>query len=287
MFQYRLAAKEDAGALQHLWEECFPQDRGAFSDWYFSVIFRPQHVYVAETAEKIVGSLHAPPITMRVGEKTMPVPYLQGIATAVSHRNLGIARDLIYYSLDALREQGFTMAVLEPFLPLFYEKLGFRTFAKPQSLEIGKLHDFLRKQQPNSAFFNTLQTPAAPEQLNNIYEVFGKHFYSYPMRDSLRWQHLLYDHKADGGELFAAENAYLLYFKAGNTIKIRELAYEQESHAYALLKKVKAKLCTDLFVYTEQPQAMYYDLQTEQQKGMPVRAFPPYYKQQNYFNELF
>jgi predicted acetyltransferase len=288
MFNYRPAKKQDKAALQSLWEECFPEDKGAFSAWYFTELFQPENVYVAETSTKITGSLYAPPLKLKIAEKIIKVPYLQGIATAVSHRNLGIAKNLIAYSLKCLQEQGYNMAVLEPFLPLFYEKQGFRTFAKANSLELSIINNHALQNHNKSRLFSPLETNPNLKQLNNIYQIFGKSFYSHPLRDSKRWQNLLYDHKADGGKILATEDAYLLYFMEGNTIKIRELAYKDEAAAINLLRKTKDMLCASLFVYTEQPQAMYYALSfAAYQKGTPILAFPAYHNHKNYFNELF
>ncbi len=55
MFNYRPAKKQDKAALQSLWEECFPEDKGAFSAWYFTELFQPENVYVAETSTKITA----------------------------------------------------------------------------------------------------------------------------------------------------------------------------------------------------------------------------------------
>ena len=278
MINYRQADLRDKAALQNLWEEAFPQDKGDFSTWYFKKLFDINTTYVAESDNGIAGSLYAPIITLSVKNKPVRVPFVQGVATQNKQRKQGIAKNLIAFSMDDLQRKGYPFAVLVPFFEHFYERLGWQTYAKAHPFN---LTNFCVKSCNNIAALYTIQTPKNHDDLTKIYDQFGSSFYSYPLRDETRWQNILHDHKTDGGLIYMTDSAYLLFFIENDKLKIRELAYTSKEAAEDLLNKTIQKLQLPHLEYTKQPNAMYYDLHN---KGTQRSAFPI---DNSYFNELF
>jgi GNAT superfamily N-acetyltransferase len=114
----------DTDDLQPLWTLCFSES----GETYFRLHNRVSRRYVATNPEGIISMVHAIGQEIDFPEGKARGAYLLGIGTHPGYRKQGIARALIEFCLDDLRDT-FDFAFLIPAsesLNRYYTELGFR-----------------------------------------------------------------------------------------------------------------------------------------------------------------
>lgn len=80
---------------------------------------------VAERDGALAGAMRLYDFTMNVRGRDALTGGVGSVAVDLAHKRRGVARALIRWYLDHYRERGAAFAVLHPFRPDFYRKLGF------------------------------------------------------------------------------------------------------------------------------------------------------------------
>lgn len=75
--------------------------------------------------EQLVGGMFMHDITMNVHGTEVPAGGLGFVAVDLLHKKQGIAKQVVTYFLDHYKNQGAAIAMLYPFRPDFYKKMGF------------------------------------------------------------------------------------------------------------------------------------------------------------------
>lgn len=131
-----------------LYEDSFPEDRGAYAAYYYEGKCRNNEVFVLTALEssdslpdekvqkrevqragkqkKICAMLHLNPYQMWISTKSMQLHYIVAVATALPYRRQGCMRMLMKQAFFWMyqREEAFTY--LMPADPVYYEPFGFR-----------------------------------------------------------------------------------------------------------------------------------------------------------------
>lgn len=121
-------------SLKALWKEAFGDDDG-FINAFFSLGFSPKRALCAYEEEKLLGALYWFDMDYK-GEK---IAYIYGVATANSFRGRGIGTAMMKEAEKTLRTDGYEGIALVPAEKKvfhFYEKLGYKTRAYIDELEI-------------------------------------------------------------------------------------------------------------------------------------------------------
>ncbi len=129
-FNFIMAAPKFERQMKELWALCFPEDADGFADFYFANCYAEKSAYLAVRHGKVCAMLYAPLMKYHMWGVDFTVPYIQGVATAPQYRRLGLANALLAYALNDLHNQGAPFGILKPFRVDFYEKSGWRVFAK-------------------------------------------------------------------------------------------------------------------------------------------------------------
>ncbi len=86
--------------------------------------------------QKLVGGMRLHDFTMQCYESRMRIGGVGMVAVDLLHKKEKIARDMLIYYLDHYHALGFPMAILYPFRPDFYRKMGFGYGTKMNRYEI-------------------------------------------------------------------------------------------------------------------------------------------------------
>lgn len=128
MKDMRLAIVEDVPRLKEIWKLCFG-DSDSFINFYFTLRFKPDQTTVYEKNGEIVAMLTMIPVQWFVGDKELKGAMLYAIATHPNHQHQGIARSLMNWATDYLRNHQKEFCVLVPaeaHLFSFYEKQDYK-----------------------------------------------------------------------------------------------------------------------------------------------------------------
>jgi len=114
----------ETAALRQLWKEAFG-DEDAFLDCFFTFGYSPRRCRCVLEGETLAAALY----WFECSAYGQKYAYIYGVATALSHRGLGLCRQLMADTHALLREEGFAGAVLVPQqegLRRMYAAMGYR-----------------------------------------------------------------------------------------------------------------------------------------------------------------
>jgi predicted acetyltransferase len=86
--------------------------------------------------QKLVGGMRLHNFSMQCYETQMKIGGVGMVAVDLLHKKEKIARDMLIYYLDHYHAQGYPMAILYPFRPDFYRKMGFGYGTKVNRYEL-------------------------------------------------------------------------------------------------------------------------------------------------------
>lgn len=244
----------DLPALQQLWADSFPEDRGGeFIPWYFQNRFQPQNCWLLATEPAgLTAMCYAPPLTLRLADGAqLEVPYIQGVATAPSQQRRGFCRRLLAAAEQELAWRGYPFCMLKPFDPAFYQPLGYQFVSYIRRYNISFAEHFLTPLATSAQdcrLEHYLRPEAAAEAAARIYRAWHQLKPARPFvwRSPADFALLLADHRHDHGQLLLAKSrqgeplAYVLYTATANGLFVRELAFGRPSAARWLLTALAA-----------------------------------------------
>lgn len=121
--------------LVKLYSSCF-NDSDSYIEYFFNNKYSRNNTLLYRDSCKIVSALFLVYKKIRLRERTIPCPYIVGACTYYEYRGQGIMNKLIYDSFARLRSRGTCIVGLYPFRHSFYERQGFVTINKMQSIKI-------------------------------------------------------------------------------------------------------------------------------------------------------
>lgn len=259
-YMLRPAQAADIPELKRLWRASFAEDaQGPFVDWYFRRRFQPENCWLlAENGpnnpdSNIVAMCHAPLTEMQLADgDRLPIPYIQGVATAAEYRRQGLCRRLLAGVEAELARRGHSFCLLKPFDPAFYQPLGYQFCTYLRRYELDFNQHFLSKLPPWQPDFQRLYylpqaadwPEAAATAAAEVYRLWCGQTGgpgAFACRTPREMALLLADHRQDGGQLLLAQRAagqplaYALFTATPAGLFIRELAFSQREWAEQLL----------------------------------------------------
>jgi predicted acetyltransferase len=183
-----------------LYEEVFPEDKGAFSDYYYQEVATGSTIYAARQApEDICSMVHLNPTRLLWSGEQITVPYIVAVATRKEFRHRGLMRSLLDMIFGDLEAEGVPFAFLMPVNEAIYKPFGFertwswqweedvlcgktegdRNYAEAASLSDGEMASFADR---------------ANRALSRRFELFTERSLSY-------YRRLEKEQRASGGEL--------------------------------------------------------------------------------------
>ncbi|MCR4962341.1 MAG: GNAT family N-acetyltransferase [Firmicutes bacterium] len=219
--RFRYAADRDTPAVMELWAKDFESYEPYYS-WYFSCIYRPERTLLALTGDgRLAASLQIAPYTLSLPQGPQPAAYLVGVITEPSLRGRGAAMQLLQYSLEQLREQGYTAALLYTDIPRFYQPLGFRHAYALQRVSLPA-----SLQETAAGWQKAAVNPETIGQCDAIYRRMTAPWQGYILRNAENWRTLLGELQCDQGSVWILpQQAYVWLYPENGGLIVREIGY--------------------------------------------------------------
>ncbi len=232
-WRIRAAQQKDLPSLEELWRLCFHQDGEAFVRWYFKEYIALSETIVAiDSHNHVVGSAQLiRQILVRNGLQ-QPAVYIVGVNCLPEYRGSGVVSALMDW---ICKESGEGVLLLMPFEAGFYSPMGFVFFDwhGHLTLDIHELKPLSQRGDGQIFREKSNHQKDTVDRLNRLYEVYQNRYFSwYPQRDVRRWRSILDDLSLEDGIMAIYQHSdgrdggYALYRLAGETLQIREMAYD-------------------------------------------------------------
>ena len=118
---------EEHGMTRFLYEEAFPEDSQAFTDYYYTEKTKNNQIYVLEEEGKICSMAHLNPYTLSVNGSRKETHYIVAVATKKECRGRGYMGAVLRRALEDMYREGEIFTFLMPAAKGIYEPYDFRT----------------------------------------------------------------------------------------------------------------------------------------------------------------
>lgn len=261
---------EDREQAAGLWLSIFG-DSEAFTSWYFTERFCPEHSFAAFDGDLLVAMTLGRPTCISIAGETLDALLISGVSTLPEYRGRGLMHGLVGMQIDHAKQNGFSCCYLHPVSESLYTSLGFRN-----GTDALRIHSDPQRQ--HAPFLLSEKTDVAAMQA--VYdELLLKHD-GMQLRDEKEWRLLLEDYAADGLHIMIAYAdrrpvGYVCYQDDGSVPELFALcseAYEQllGEAANRMDLQLSAIVPTDCGVPGERVYSMQY-LVFDNSFSLPLR----------------
>ena len=254
----RRLTNADRAQAEAMWREIFG-DSEAFTAWYFSDRFLPEHSFGAFEQDRLVSMTLGRPTKIFIGGKPYDAMLISGVSTLPAYRKNGLMHAIMTRQIDHAREIGCACCYLHPVSESLYASLGFRPGTDALRIE----SDSARTHSPFDLRAGTDLT-----SMRAVYDTLLLTHDGMQLRDEAEWNALLQDYATDGGKTLVAyaENrpkGYLCYLADGTVSELFALcpsAYAALLDAVAerIEQPLKAIVPTDCGLTGERVYSMQY-----------------------------
>ncbi|ANS48561.1 acetyltransferase [Bacillus thuringiensis] len=148
-------------------------------------------IYGIMEGEDLAAKLHLIPFHIYIGKETFKMGGVAGVATYPEYRRSGYVKELLQYSLQTMKKDGYTVSMLHPFAVSFYRKYGWELCANLVTCHMIK-SDLVMKKQVNGTL-KRFNKENHPEEVEKLYEVFAERFSGMLVREKNWWLQAVYD----------------------------------------------------------------------------------------------
>lgn len=152
-----------------------------------------QQLYGIKEDGKLAAKLHLLPLAIRLGEQTIPMGGIAGVATYPEYRRNGYIKQLLTDTLYHMRKQGMPVSMLHPFYVDFYRRFGYELFTD-RTIYTLKKKDLLRM-APVDGKIERVKKEEHSQEIEDIYTDYAATYSGMLARDASWWkQHFYGDH---------------------------------------------------------------------------------------------
>lgn len=135
LMDFRQLRQEEKRNSLPLYEEAFPEDKGAYAAYYYKWKCRDNEIFVLTDCERtdlrgqkgvICSMLHLNPYHMWISTDSMILHYIVAVATALPYRRRGCMRRLMMEAFSWMYNRKEPFTYLMPANTSYYEPFGFR-----------------------------------------------------------------------------------------------------------------------------------------------------------------
>ncbi|MED4442401.1 GNAT family N-acetyltransferase [Bacillus cereus] len=148
-------------------------------------------IYGIMEGEDLAAKLHLIPFHIYIGKEKFKMGGVAGVATYPEYRRSGYVKELLQYSLQTMKKDGYTVSMLHPFAVSFYRKYGWELCANLVTCHMIK-SDLVMKKQVNGTL-KRFNKENHPEEVEKLYEVFAERFSGMLVREKNWWLQAVYD----------------------------------------------------------------------------------------------
>ncbi|WP_164821254.1 GNAT family N-acetyltransferase [Paenibacillus koleovorans] len=177
------------------------------------------------------------PFRMYLGGKKLDMGGIASVATWPEHRRKGMVGKLITHSLQAMREQGQTVSVLNPFSFVFYRKYGWGYFGEIKRYKYAVSRTTAI---PVPGGYVERKSRRDLAVIRDVYEAFAAKYNGMLSRDDAWWEHQVFRRKL--GQLAVdfdesgQPRGYVMYSVEGTVLDVKEFIYLDELSRSRLLR---------------------------------------------------
>ena len=136
MEEIRYLTESEKQMTRHLWETIFPEDVGAFLDYYYSVKTKDNEILAAELDGQFRAMLQLNPYHLQIGDASAECAYVIAVATEEKYRHRGLMRKLLQQAMRDRYEKKQPFLFLIPAEEAIYHPFGFRFVMEQNHKEI-------------------------------------------------------------------------------------------------------------------------------------------------------
>lgn len=222
MERIRVLKKEDYDQLYRLRRVCFDmltEDHEKFCrDYYYD----EENWVGLFIDEKLVSVVWVKPLLLNLNGKTVKAGGLGSVATLPDYRYKGYSRQLIDLSLKEMKDKGYVLSSLAPFLQRFYEKFGYvHSFDfKELVYSMNKICHLSKKTTTEEVTENDRsRLVTARERFVSRYQLMGK-------RDESLFRQYLKVYEVKGYQIRRTKDeGYVVFKEYPDMVKVIELVY--------------------------------------------------------------
>ena len=189
-------------------------------------------VYGVIDEGEIAAKLHLLPFEIFVGQKKWKMGGIAGIATYPEYRRQGYVREMLQFSLEKMREDGYSISMLHPFSVSFYRKYGWELLTNRLKSTLNKTD--LQQHEAVPGAIKRFDEKLHAADLSTVYEQYAKRFTGMLVREHVWWQRNVY--KGMFGALYYdtadKPTGYILYQVKDSKMEIEEfVALDREARS--------------------------------------------------------
>ncbi|WP_077617438.1 GNAT family N-acetyltransferase [Bacillus sinesaloumensis] len=170
----------------------------------------------------LAAKLHLIPLTTYLGEQMFKMGGIAGVATYPEYRRRGYVNELLTYTLETMKAQGFTVSMLHPFDVSFYRKYGWELFSNRLKTVLQQA-DLVMLEPTNGTVKRYDSETINVEKLNQIYARYASQFSGLLVREADWWNGVLDDLRiAVYYDVEQNPTGYILYETKDNKMKVEE-----------------------------------------------------------------
>ena len=124
MLTFRTLNRQEAWEM---WQEGFPEDREAFFRLFWEKRSEQRESFGLYDDGRLVSALHLIPQKLEIRNAEVDAVMVAGVATRRDARHRGYASFLMREAHEWIRQAGYPLAFLDPFLEAFYRPFGYET----------------------------------------------------------------------------------------------------------------------------------------------------------------
>lgn len=173
---------------------------------------------------QLAAKLHLIPLTCYINGKTFEMGGVSSVATWPEFRRQGAVKDLLYHSLQYMRESGQTISFLHPFSFAFYRKYGWEHTFSEKAYTIPL--EMLKQGWGAEGSVRRIEDDTA--LLHEVYTDYAKNFNGPLTRDEKWWEQRVLKAKWHKAAAFSADGnaeGYLLYRVKAGKVTVHEFVY--------------------------------------------------------------
>ncbi len=215
---------DDTVPLKRLWKEIFG-DTDLYIDLFFQHKYMPQNTFVIRKDGCIVSMLYFFATSFRIGEQSVPVAYICGVATKPEERGHGYSQAILKEAIRVIRERGYQAAFLIPAsesLFSFYRKTaGFEPYFCLQQQEI-----FFCKEK----VLRPTILPLSAQRFADFYLQCNQKQLCFCEKTAQDFEELFRFYQPEGCQFHLLEDGYLICYPQKRVLTVREACFRSEEH---------------------------------------------------------
>lgn len=157
----------------------------------FRMMDKHHELYGILEGNELAAKLHFLPLEVFFAGKKVKMGGLAGVATYPEYRRKGLVKDMLTFTLEKMKKEGYSLSMLHPFKVSFYRKYGWELFSRRLKSILTSDDLVIKKRVPGSVKRYTKESHHSEIEL--LYDVFAERYTGMLVRDREWWEQSVYE----------------------------------------------------------------------------------------------